>query len=352
MALKKLGQPTHSKIGIVVVSYGHEKQVARLLESILPQLKDGDKFVVVDNKKPYNYQRTNGSKNIDILIEHENGGFAAGCNIGVQAIIDNVDLLFLMNPDTMATDGLLDGLRDGDTESYAAWQPLILLDDGRVNSAGNVVHYSGLSWCGGYLSTSEMYQNTFEVDSLSGAALMIRAEWWKKIGGMDEQYFMYYEDLDLSTRILLSGGRLACLSNVKVIHEYEYDKGDYKWLYIGRNRLAYMLINWHTSILILLTPALVVFEIILTLIYIRQGRFLLKVKASISLMRNIKWIKERRILNAHARTITPVQLFMHIEHALNSPALGLIGTNKTVNLMLSIYYKAALGALRIVTRKG
>src|SRR5699024_5879488 len=118
------GMSTDSNsIGVVIVSYGHEQDVADLVESFAGQLRDSERVVVVDNRKPWLVEsvvgerlRAHGEHNVTI-INHDNGGFAAGCNIGAASIQDEVDLLFFLNPDTVIEDPtLFDTLRRVDDQ--------------------------------------------------------------------------------------------------------------------------------------------------------------------------------------------------------------------------------------------
>ena len=75
-----------------------------------------------------------------------------------------------------------------------------------------------------------------EVGFASGAALVVRRAAWDAVGGFDARYFMYGEDLDLSLRLRLAGWGIGVVPAARVAHDYSFDKGDYKWFYLERNR--------------------------------------------------------------------------------------------------------------------
>ena len=65
-----------------------------------------------------------------------------------------------------------------------------------------------------------------------------RAREWERAGGFAEEFFMYHEDVDLSLRLRLAGGRLGVEPAAVVDHDYEFAKGPAKWRLLERNRWA------------------------------------------------------------------------------------------------------------------
>ena len=185
-----------NSIGVVIVSYGHEQDVADLVDSFAGQLRPNDRVVVVDNRKPWLLESVVGDrlkKHNAMIINHDNGGFAAGCNVGAARIQDEVDLLFFLNPDTVIEDPtLFDTLRRVDKQ-WAAFMPYLLLPDGTINSAGNALHISGLSWVTGldeqpvglHPNEADDTPEVTDISIASGACLVVRTEWWQKLGGME-----------------------------------------------------------------------------------------------------------------------------------------------------------------------
>lgn len=342
-------------VGIVIVSYGHDKDVEVLLKSIVDQLSMDDKVVVVDNKAPHTVKdslRTYNKEPRIKIVNHDNGGFAAGCNYGAKLLASEVDMIFFINPDTRAVDGLIDDMKVMYKKfQYAAWMPLLTINSDIINSAGNIVHYSGLSWCSGYGVNIEEIKNDnpIEVKSLSGACFVIRTEWWGKVGGFNEGYFMYHEDTDLSTRITLLGGRLGCSLSSILNHDYDYEKGDYKWLYMERNRIAYILINWHIQLILLYLPALIFFDLFLLFIYLIQGRLLLKFRAYLGVIGSLKWIiKSRRSVS---RTLNPIEFNKFLDWDLTSPLLGSVKDSRLVRWTLKFYYSIVTALLVVVYKE-
>src|SRR6201999_545696 len=162
---------------------------------------DGDEIVVVDN--------ASGDESVaaarrlapgaTIVENARNAGFPGACNQGAARARN--PLLVFLNPDATPQPGWGEAirapLRDG--RGWAAWQALVTQDGGRtVNTAGNVVHFTGLSWAGQAgmpLAGADVRRR--EVGSLSGACLAVPRDAFDAVGGFDADYFLYCEDLDL-----------------------------------------------------------------------------------------------------------------------------------------------------------
>ena len=90
-----------------------------------------------------------------------------------------------------------------------------------------------------------------EVSFASGAALVVRREAWEAVGGFDERYFMYGEDLDLGLRLWLHGYRVGVVPAARVDHDYTFAKGGWKWFMLERNRWWTVLGDYPGALLVL-----------------------------------------------------------------------------------------------------
>ena len=93
-----------------------------------------------------------------------------------------------------------------------------------VNSTGLPVHLSGLSWCDGYGEPVERHQEPKDVASVAGAFFACSRVVWERLGGMDESYFMYHEDTDLSLRCHLAGLRVVYCPDAVALHAYDFSR--------------------------------------------------------------------------------------------------------------------------------
>ncbi len=330
-----------SSIAVVIVSYGHEDILRKLLLSIRSQLLDHDKLVVVDNhpnKKGALVARESGA--VDLVVENVNNGFSSGCNVGANAVREEVEILFFINPDTEPSDNVISVIRNNQYK-YAITMPLLTLPNGNVNSAGNVVHTSGLSWCAGLGDDCSLHGEETTLFVASGACLAVSVEWWNKLGGMEERYFMYYEDTDFSTRAILLGGSIGLLPEARVVHDYEYQKGSYKWFYLERNRLLYIVRCWPAGIITVLLPQLLIVEIALWGVAVIQKRFRLKLKSFMYMLKELPFAFRTRLQIQNSRVINSKDFYETLASDINNPSLGSISNNVFVNSLFATYYNLA-----------
>jgi GT2 family glycosyltransferase len=262
-------------VSVIVVTHNSAGDIGLTLACVAAQLLPGDELIVVDNGSADGTPQTardsgKGAK----VIEQGNLGFAAGCATG--AGIAHGELLFFLNPDTRLAKGALAALREASAAHPAwwCWQPVLELPDGAVNSAGNDVHFTGIGWAGRYgISSGQLPEGDYAAAFASGAALVVRHDRWRELGGMEDRYFMYAEDLDLGLRTWLRGGTVGVVPAARVTHEYEFAKGAYKWRLLERNRLATVLTVWPAGLLFAILPALLITELALVAVAAR-GRWL------------------------------------------------------------------------------
>jgi N-acetylglucosaminyl-diphospho-decaprenol L-rhamnosyltransferase len=168
-----------------------------------------------------------------------NGGFSYGNNLALRQILtadQPPDQIMLLNNDTVVPPGALDGLVNflASAPDVGAVGPRLLLPDGSLDPAcrrsfptPEVAFYrmSGLARLfpshprfGAYnLTHLDPLQQT-DVDSVVGACMLVRRSVIEEIGLLDEQFFMYGEDLDWAYRIKQLGWRIVYYPAVTILH--------------------------------------------------------------------------------------------------------------------------------------
>ena len=285
------------------------------------------------------------------LIEvGSNLGFAAGCNRGAEAA--SGELLVLLNPDAVPGPGWRDAIerpaRDG--RGWGAWMALVTAERGRVvNTSGGVVHFTGIAWAGnaGEPAEAAAAHGPHEVAFASGACLAIPLEAWREQGGFPESFFLYEEDVDLSLRVRLAGGRVGIEPRAVVDHDYEFDKGAAKWRYLERNRWAMLLRTYPAALLVLIAPALLATEVALLFVSLAGGWGPQKLRATgETLVALPRLLRERREIQAR-RAIGPAEFADSLTAELSSPHLGRVRGFAPLRWALTGYWslvRALLGA--------
>jgi GT2 family glycosyltransferase len=264
-------------LGVVVVSYGS----ARLLrENLAAARLPGAhvRVVVVDN-----FSTQENREAVELLgVEHgwtvvampDNRGFGAASNAGVAAARELGCRTFLfLNPDAVITPTVVAELR-----AHSLREPMALISPQLVDSDGEVVfRVARTDLRDGRIRRrpdGEGPQTNDPGDWLCGACVVVHDELFSRIGGYDEEYFLYWEDVDLGFRAVAAGGSVILREDLVAVHDEggthdEGRRGRAKsalyYRYNCRNRLVFAARNLDRRSLlrwVLATPA-VSWEILL-----------------------------------------------------------------------------------------
>ncbi|MBM6405965.1 glycosyltransferase [Phycicoccus sp. CSK15P-2] len=264
------------RVSVVVVGYGHQPT----LETCLAALRRDDvdhEVVLVDN----GIERPPEVDGVHVVTSPGNLGFAGGAVLGVER--SSGEVLVFVNSDAVVARGavraLVDALEDETIGMVCGC--VTLADDPRlVNSVGNPVHVTGISWAGGYGDPVAQHQQPCDVASVSGAFFALRREVWDRLGGLDPSFFMYYEDADLSLRCWLAGLRVCYVPTAVASHAYEFGRNPQKMYLLERNRLTSVLTVFPSSVLRRVVPLVLLTEPLILLVAVRDGWAREKLRAS------------------------------------------------------------------------
>ncbi|MEI8050899.1 MAG: glycosyltransferase family 2 protein [Actinomycetes bacterium] len=219
-------------IAAVVVDYNVGRQLQVAIESLRA---DGvDEIVVVENGASGSTRAALGAlaSKVSIVVPGENIGFGAGVNRGVAALRSQPEFVVVANPDTEVHQGAVPALCDSlkGNPSLAIVGPLIMTPDGerypsirRFPSAIDAVGHAVI----GLVSTNNRFSRRYRsaeprpgggVDWVSGAFFAVRRTLFEQIGGFDERYFMFAEDMDLCWRSHRAGFGVEVCDTAVVTH--------------------------------------------------------------------------------------------------------------------------------------
>jgi GT2 family glycosyltransferase len=322
--------------------------VGAALGAVARQLRGGDELIVVDNGS------SDGTPGViresvpqaNLIEAGENLGFAAACNRG--AAITSGELLLFLNPDAVVATGFRDAIERplAERRGWAAWQGLVTADGGRtINSRGGEVHFTGIAWAGGAGEPVDGDPSGEEPGFVSGACMAIPAVEFEEAGGFAEAFFLYHEDVDLSLRLRLAGGRLGVDREARVDHDYEFAKGPEKWRRLERNRWATLVRTYPGALLVLLAPALVATELALVPISIRGGWGAQKLASWLDVLRWLPRLRRQRRAIQSGRSIEAGAFARALTPDLASAYLGAAGRSRALRVLLRAYWSVVLALL-------
>jgi GT2 family glycosyltransferase len=333
----------------VIVTFNCRDAVETGFPKLLEQLRPDDELVVVDNASEDGtgdaVART--APRARLVRSRSNDGFAAASN--QAAALATGELLLLLNPDAVPAPGFCDAIREPmlDGRGWSAWMGLVTAGGATINTSGGVIHFTGIAWAGDAgRPLSEAPTTPREIPFVSGACLALPRSEWERQGGFPGEFFMYCEDVDLSLRIRLRGGRLGIEPAARVDHDYEFAKGQAKWRMLERNRWATVIRTYPGALLALLLPALLATELALVAVSLREGWARAKMLAALDTLRSLpRLLRERRSIQA-GRRVGAAEFAAQLTPDLSSTYLGRVGSSPVVRRVLRAYWWLVRLALR------
>lgn len=327
---------------VVTVAYNSGESLTRLLDSLAGQ-DELLETIVVDNGEPGpELADAEVREGVRVIRPGRNLGFAGGCNAGAGEA--RGDVIAFLNPDTVLAAGALAALGEAarDPEVGVAMARLRLLDRPELlNSGGNVVHVTGLAWAGGYGEPAELVAERTDVPYPSGAAMAIRADLFRELGGFCEELFMYQEDLELGWRARLLGLRLVVEPGADVYHDYDFARHREKHYLLERNRLVFVLTTYSPRLLLVLAPLLLTTELGLAALAVKQGWLRDKAAGWGWLVRNAPWLARRRRQTQRERRIRDREAARFLTATLDPKMIELPAAGRLANPLLQVYWRAA-----------
>ncbi|MEO0650928.1 MAG: glycosyltransferase family 2 protein, partial [Planctomycetota bacterium] len=141
------------------------------------------------------------------IANEQNVGFSRGCNQGAEEAADAELLVFLNNDMRVEPDWLRELVGPVVRgECVAATAKMLSWDGKRLDSAGGGVNFHGIGIAKGYkLPPGPEFDVPTRTLFACGGAMAVRADAFRELGGFDEEFFAYYEDVDLGWRMWVAG---------------------------------------------------------------------------------------------------------------------------------------------------
>ncbi len=236
------------KVSIIIPVFNKLELTRKCVEAIQRTTPEGlYELIIVDNgstdgtKEFLGWLGTN-FKDVKVLINEKNLGFARACNLGAEAA--STDYLLFLNNDTEPKPGWLESLLKVilNDETVAAVGSKLLFPDGTIQHAGVVViedHKLPDLLCGRHIfyhyPSDYPEANILRIfQVLTAACLLVRKSVFFDVNGFDEGYWNGYEDLDFCFKLQLKGWKLVYQPESVVIH-YESQSGEERFAKLSEN---------------------------------------------------------------------------------------------------------------------
>jgi GT2 family glycosyltransferase len=215
---------------VVIVKYRSEKYLPGCLASIKESRKGSElqsgrvEVIIVDN-------------------DEKNIGYGPACNKGAEK--GRGEYLLFLNPDTIVLPGSLEKMVEylDKHPKVGVLGPQLLDETGEIIPSSSAIPtplmtifsltflaklFSNNHWSREYWYQDWDRKSEKEVGAVSGAALLIRKNLFEKLGGFDEKFFLYFEEVDLCKRVREAGFKIVFNPSIKVIHygEKSTEKGE------------------------------------------------------------------------------------------------------------------------------
>jgi GT2 family glycosyltransferase len=300
-----------AEVAVVIPSWNSAALLPGLLDSLAAS-EENVELLVVDNGSSDGTVELLLERGVEHVALAANVGFAAAMNRGVAAT--NAPFVLGLNADTVVVPGAIGALvaalaKDADLGGV---QPRILQMEGdgagdpevaRLYSAGMALAPDGRAFeTGAGEGQSDRWLRGREVFGVCGAACLLRRELFAELGGYDESYVSFYEDVDLNVRARIAGRRFAYVPEAVVWHagnaswQVAFDRpGAENARLVARNRIA----TWAKFMPLTSVPRILAVEAASLVRAARQGRLGATLRGKLEgLSRLPRSLRERRRLAA------------------------------------------------------
>jgi GT2 family glycosyltransferase len=210
-----------SDVAVVIVNFNGERLLPECLAALGAQTLAPAEVVVADNGS------RDGSvallrahhPDVGVLELHRNHGFAGGANRGVAAT--KAPWVCVLNSDATPAPDWLRTLAAAERadKTWALGSVLVSASSGRIESAGDQYDPAGFAYkLLRDRPLSDLPTDPYRVFAAPGAAPVFRRDVFDRLGGYDERFFLYYEDVDLAFRAILAGYHALMVPAARVTH--------------------------------------------------------------------------------------------------------------------------------------
>ena len=247
-------------VAVIIVNYNSGALLRRCLQSLSDQTLCADELVVVDNAstEAESQSMLDAITTATVIRSEENLGYGGAINLAVRKT-NTTDYIVCLNPDAFPEPDWLEVMvNNADSHpDYGSFASLMLKEDDPsvVDGAGDELHFTGIPWRRFHQRKLHDNLQTEPVFSACAGAALYRASLFNQLGGFDDAYFMYVEDIDLGFRLQLAGHPCLFVRDAIVHHigSAVTGEGSDFSVYFGHRNLVYCYFKNMPPLLLLAT---------------------------------------------------------------------------------------------------
>src|SRR5262245_17837050 len=291
-------------VAVLIVNWNSRHLLRECLKALTVQTRSPDRVIIVDNHSTDDSLQLAGDllNGVEVIRLPENAGFARANNIAAKAA-GKVDALALLNPDAFPSREWLAALvRAAESQPDVGSFASRMLLDGEpdfLDGAGDSYHVSGRAWRNGHRARArEWPDGDREVFAPCAAAALYRRDAFEAAGGFDDQYFCYFEDVDLGFRLRLRGFRCICVHDAVVRHVSSGTTGyrsDFAVYYGERNAVWTFFKDMPGLLLLLYLTQHVALNVAALIYYLLRGQGRVAWRAELDVMLGLMCVVRRRV---------------------------------------------------------
>lgn len=304
-----------SRYALIVVNWNSWDILSHCLEKLESQTFKNFDVLVADNASDQSAPDGLVARypNVTLIQNQSNLGFAAANNQAV-ALLRDAEWVALLNPDAFPEQDwlrqLIDAAEQNPGYSMFASRQLMDEDHHRLDGDGDVYHISGLVWREGHgRRKNEAAHAPAEIFSPCAAAALYRRDALTSVGGFDEDFFCYVEDVDLGFRMRLMGHRCLLVPDAVVHHIGSAtsggQQGDFA-LYHGHRNLVWAYVkNMPGCLFWACLPLHLAMNLLTVLMFVLRGKgeVILRAKRDALLGLRKMWSKRQEIQKCRVASV-------------------------------------------------
>lgn len=298
-------------VALLIVNWNGGDLLRRCLQSVREQRRPPDHVIVIDNgSTDDSLARAEPLLNaVQVIKLDTNTGFAHANNVGARAA-PGVDALALMNPDVIADPGWLEALvaaAEADPSAAGFASRMLMASTPRLDGVGDSYHVSGRAWRKGHgLAATAWPPGDVDTFGACAAAALYRRDAFEEVGGFDERFFCYFEDVDLAFRLRLRGYTCRYVHAAVVQHAVSAVSGyrsDFALYHGERNAIWTFVKNMPAPLLWMYLPQHIVLNTLALVVYPWRGQGRVVWKAKIDALRGLRSVLRQRSDIQRARRV-------------------------------------------------